>query len=135
MKSTRQRTWSVGEVAQRFVLPTNVLRHWESVGLLTPRRDSADRRRYTRDDISRVAAIQRNKAAGMSLEQIASLLRADAPGRHDVLTRHLADLEFRMVQMEASRRMTEHALSCRAHDLTTCPGFQQHLGDLMADFE
>ena len=60
MKSSRDRTWSVGDVAERFGLPTNVLRHWESVGLLEPARDTAGRRRYVRDDIARVAAIQRN---------------------------------------------------------------------------
>ncbi|UUZ58503.1 aminoglycoside phosphotransferase family protein [Nocardioides sp. B-3] len=72
-------------MAQRFDLPTNVLRHWESVGLLTPARDSADRRRYARPDIVRVAAIQRNKDAGMTLDQIAVLLDAGAPERHAVL--------------------------------------------------
>ena len=38
MKSSAEHPWSVGEVAERFSLPTNVLRHWESVGLLTPER-------------------------------------------------------------------------------------------------
>jgi MerR family transcriptional regulator, copper efflux regulator len=75
MKSSSDRTWSVGEVAERFDLPTNVLRHWESVGLLEPARDSAGRRRYGLDDVSRVAAIQRSKAAGMSLDQVSTRSR------------------------------------------------------------
>ncbi len=135
MKSTSDRTWSVGEVAERFGLPTNVLRHWESVGLLRPGRDSADRRRYGRDDIARVAAIQRNKDAGMTLDQIAVLLDAGAPERHAVLQAHLDDLDRRMEQMRISRAMTEHAYSCRAHDISGCPRFQRHLADLMAAFD
>ena len=134
MKSSRSRTWSVGEVAQRFDVPTNVLRHWESVGLLTPGRDSADRRRYARDDIARVAAIQRNKDAGMTLDQIAVLLDADAPERHAVLQAHLDDLDRRMEQMRLSREMTEHAFNCKAHDIGACPGFQRHVSDLMTAF-
>ena len=135
MKSSADRTWSVGEVAERFDLPTNVLRHWESVGLLTPGRDSADRRRYARDDIARVAAIQRNKDAGMTLDQISVLLDAGAPERHAVLQAHLDDLDRRMEQMRISREMTEHAFNCRAHDVGSCPGFQRHVRDLMAAFE
>ncbi|HXH78331.1 MerR family transcriptional regulator [Nocardioides sp.] len=135
MKSSRDRTWSVGEVAERFDLPTNVLRHWESVGLLTPPRDSAGRRRYSRDDIARVAAIQRNKDAGMTLDQIAVLLDSGAPERHAVLQAHLDDLEHRMEQMRISREMTEHAYNCKAHDISGCPAFQRHLADLMAAFD
>jgi MerR family copper efflux transcriptional regulator len=135
MKSSRDRTWSVGEVAERFGLPTNVLRHWETVGLLDPARDSAGRRRYVRDDISRVAAIQRNKDAGMTLDQIAVLLDAAAPERHAVLQAHLDDLDRRMEQMRISREMTEHAFNCKAHDIGACPRFQQHVADLMGAFE
>ncbi len=134
MKSSRERTWSIGEVAARFEIPTNVLRHWESVGLLTPARDAADRRRYARGDIARVAAIQRNKDAGMTLDQIAVLLDSGAPERHAVLRAHLDDLDRRMEQMRISREMTEHAYNCQAHDVSACPRFQAHVTDLMEAF-
>ena len=62
----------------RFELPTHVLRHWESMGLLAPERDAAGRRRYREDDAYRVAAIVSSKAAGMSLDQIRSLLDSGA---------------------------------------------------------
>ncbi len=55
MKSSAEHPWSVGDVAARFELPTNVLRHWESVGLLRPPRDSAGRRRYGEDEVVRIA--------------------------------------------------------------------------------
>lgn len=122
-------------MAERFALPTNVLRHWEVVGLLTPVRDAAGRRRYVRDDIVRVATIQRNKDAGMTLDQIAVLLDSDAPGRHAVLSAHLADIERRMEQMRLSREMTLHADQCRSHDIATCPRFQANLADLLAAFD
>ncbi|PVG83434.1 MerR family transcriptional regulator [Nocardioides gansuensis] len=129
MKSSH---WSVGEVAERFGLATHVLRHWEDMGLLTPERDSAGRRRYGRDDLVRVAAVQRNKAAGMSLEQIRLLFDGSADGRRRVLTDHLADIDERIRALETSRAMTEHALDCRAHDITTCPNFRKHLETALA---
>lgn len=62
-----QSIWSVGDLAVRFGLETHVLRHWEAMGLLSPARDGAGRRRYGSDDAFRVATIIRSKAAGMSL--------------------------------------------------------------------
>ena len=126
--------WTVGQVAEKFALPTNVLRHWESVGLLTPDRDSADRRRYSRDDVVRVAVIQRSKAAGMTLDQIRTLMDSEARGRHEVLEAHIADLDRRMEEMRQSKEMAQHAFSCKEHDVTSCPGFRKHVKDLLTDF-
>lgn len=134
MKSSPAHPWSVGEVAGRFELPTNVLRHWESVGLLRPERDDAGRRRYGEDDIVRIAVIQRSKAAGMTLEQIGVLLDDGRRGRHEVLYAHLDDLDQRMEEMRRSRAMTEHALRCSAHDITTCPRFRAGVEDVLARF-
>lgn len=132
MKSSIENPWSVGEVAARFELPTNVLRHWESVGLLRPARDSAGRRRYGHDDVVRIAVIQRSKAAGMTLDQIAVLLDDGSAGRHEVLQQHLDDLDRRMEDMRRSREMTEHAMGCRSHDIATCPRFRASVDDVLA---
>ncbi|MHA3835199.1 MerR family transcriptional regulator [Terrabacter sp. AAH1] len=128
--SEREQTWTVGELAARFDLPTNVLRHWETLGLLTPERDASGYRRYRHGDLVRVAVIVRNKAAGMTLEQIGVLLDGEAAGRHEVLEAHLRDLDERARSIERSREMTEHALRCRAHDIVACPRFAQHVADL-----
>ncbi len=134
MKSSDAYPWSVGEVAARVELPTNVLRHWESVGLLRPPRDSAGRRRYGEDEVVRIAVIQRSKAAGMTLEQIGVLLDDGSAGRHQVLQQHLEDIDRRMEEMRRSREMTEHAMGCRAHDIATCPRFRAGVDDVLARF-
>jgi MerR family transcriptional regulator, copper efflux regulator len=131
MKSTR---FSVGEVAAQFDLPTNVLRHWESVGLLDPERDAGGRRRYDEDDVVRVAVIQRSKLAGMSLDQIRVLLDSEARGRHEVLEAHVAELDRRMEEMRLSRAMTMHAFECKEHDVTSCPSFRRWVDDLLGGF-
>lgn len=118
----------------RHDLPTNVLRHWETVGLLRPPRDPAGRRRYGEDEVVRIAVIQRSKAAGMSLDQIAVLLDDGSAGRHQVLQQHLDDLDRRMEEMRRSREMTEHAMGCRAHDIATCPRFRAGVDDVLARF-
>nr|WP_201468993.1 MerR family transcriptional regulator [Microbacterium hydrocarbonoxydans] len=132
MKSSAESHWSVGDIAARFDLPTNVLRHWETVGLLTPARDAAGRRRYGQDDVVRIAVIRRSKAAGMTLDQIAVLLDDGSAGRHEVLQQHLDDLDRRMEEMRRSREMTEHAMGCRSHDIATCPRFRASVADVLA---
>ena len=114
MKSSE---WSVGQVA-----------------LLRPERDSAGRRRYGRDDVVRIAVIQRSKSAGMSLDQIRVLLDAEARGRHEVLQKHVAELDRRMEEMRISREMTMHAFECKEHDLTACPNFRGWVDDKLAGF-
>jgi MerR family transcriptional regulator, copper efflux regulator len=128
MKSS-PKSWSVGEVAERFGIATHVLRHWEAMELLAPARDGAGRRRYDRDDLVRVGAILANKRAGMSLEQVRLLFDGNAAGRRQVLGDHLADIDRSIRALEASRAMAQHALDCRAHDITTCPRFRQRLDE------
>jgi len=132
MKSSENSpVWSIGEIAGRFDLETHVLRHWEDVGLLSPARDAAGRRRYGRDELVRVAVIIRSKAAGMSLDQIGVLLDSGSEDRHRILQQHLDDLAVRMDEMARSRAMTQHALDCRAHDIATCPRFRAGVDDLL----
>ncbi|WP_436970528.1 MerR family transcriptional regulator [Microbacterium testaceum] len=123
---------SIGEAAARFGLDTHVLRYWEDEGLLHPDRDAGGRRRYSDDDSVRIAIILRNKAAGMSLEQIRVLLERDAPDRHRVLEEHIAELDRRAADIAEARAMTEHALRCRSHDITQCPRFRSHVADVLS---
>lgn len=131
MKSSRARSWTIGELAQRFDLATHVLRHWEDMGLLAPERDGGGRRRYREADLYRVAVILSSKAAGMSLEQIRHLVDGAADGRRAILVGHLAEIDARVAELERSRFLTRHALECRAHDISTCPNFRAHVADLV----
>ncbi|KJL29193.1 MerR family transcriptional regulator [Microbacterium oxydans] len=125
---------SIGDVAREMGLPTNVLRHWEAVGLLSPERDAGSRRKYDEDQIVRIAVIQRSKGAGMTLEQIGVMLDDSSQERHQVLQQHLDDIDRRMEDMRRSRAMTEHAMQCRSHDIATCPRFRENVADVMARF-
>lgn len=131
MKSSDDPDLPIGELAARFGLATHVLRHWEDAGLLLPARDPAGRRRYGADEVVRVAAIIANQAAGLSLEQIRTLFDVEATGRRELLEQHLAELERRRVEIEVAREVTEHALHCTAHDVTTCPRFREAVGALV----
>lgn len=123
---------SIGDVARVMGLPTNVLRHWETVGLRLPERDTAGRRKYSEDQIVRIAVIQRSQASEMTLKQIGVMLDDGARERHEVLQQHLDDIERRMEDMRRSSAMTEHAMNCRSHEIATCPRFRAGVDHVMA---
>jgi DNA-binding transcriptional MerR regulator len=122
---------TIGELADRFGLATHVLRHWESVGLLAPRRAAGDRRRYTPADLTRVAVILLSKDAGLDLAQIRDLLSTDDPMDHpDLLRRHVAELERRIERARAAKELIEHALACPS-TFAECPHARARLASRM----
>ncbi len=123
--------WSIGDVAARFDLATSVLRHWEDVGLLEPARDAAGRRVYTDDDVTRIAMIVRSKSSGLKLDRIAVILGPRSVDRHEALAEHLAWIDRHIAELKQWRAMTEHALECEAHDITTCPRFRSGVDDVL----
>jgi MerR family copper efflux transcriptional regulator len=125
---------SIGSLAARFDLAPHVLRHWESMGLLSPATRVNGRRYYTRDHVVRVAAIIGSKAGGLSLAQVRDLLGApDVTARRRLLADHVEELDRRITEITAAKRMAEHAMSCRAADITQCPNFQRELRRLVDD--
>ncbi|WP_221888254.1 MerR family transcriptional regulator [Geodermatophilus aquaeductus] len=116
---------SIGEVAQRFGLPTHVLRYWESMGLMAPTRGVGARRGYGPDDLFRLVVVLRAKRAGFGLEAIRRIVTAQEPAtRTDLLRRHRAQLLDRIAAAQASLDLIDAALHCEHEDIAQCPHFR-----------
>lgn len=128
MKSSVQDSdLTIGELAGRFGLPTHVLRHWESMGLLAPARDAGGQRRYRGADLARVAMILIGKEAGLGLRELSVLLSAANPMEHaDLLRRHISVLEHRIAEARAAKDLLEHALSCPL-SFDACPHAREQI--------
>jgi DNA-binding transcriptional MerR regulator len=125
---------TIGQAAGHFSLPTHVLRHWESVGLLSPARVEGARRRYTRDDLFRVASIVRLKQAGLSLPDIRAFLAAGDPAaRKDVLRYNHRALQAKIVALRSAVDLLEAGLNCPHEDIVTCPNYRAGLAELVDD--
>jgi DNA-binding transcriptional MerR regulator len=137
MKSSEHKTpadgecapMGIGALAGRFGLATHVLRHWEAMGLLTPARDTAGRRRYGSADLTRVAVILRAKEAGLSLGAIRSLVAAGPSARRDILGEEAEALRSRIAAAQASLGLIECALGCAHEDLAQCAHFRRVVAD------
>ena len=125
---------TIGQLSARFGLATHVLRHWEDVGLIAPAERVNGRRRYRRWHVARVATILLSKEAGLRLDEIKAILDApDGPARKELLRHHRDELDRRLAAIEASRRIVQHGIDCRAEDFTRCPNFLRIVEEMAAD--
>jgi len=80
---------TIGEIAKKTGLRASAIRFYESAGLLPKPFRSFGRRRYDSAILDRIAVLERAKACGFTLTEIAILFNDQ--GRHSITWRRLAD--------------------------------------------
>jgi len=116
------------EVARRAGCSGETLRHYESVGLLKPkRRGTGEYRDYEARDVARVVLIRNARSLGLSLKAIRDLLqladdRALPCDKIDRLaTRHLTDVREKIAQLEQIAEALQEAIhSCSGGPTERC---------------
>lgn len=109
--------YAIGEFSELTGLSAHTLRYYEKEGLLSPDRDSAGRRLYSRRDADWAAFIIRLKDTGMPLREIkryASLREAGDETlcqRLELLERHQERLSERLQQLEEHRNKLNEKIS------------------------
>jgi DNA-binding transcriptional MerR regulator len=100
--------------------------------LLSPARGEGGCRRYTRDDLFRVASIVTAKQAGLPLPDIRAFLAArDPAARKDVLRRNHRTLQAKMAALRSALDLLEAGLNCSHEDIVTCPNYQAGLAEMV----
>lgn len=122
-------SFNIGEAANRSGVSAKMVRHYESLGLL-PSVDRSDSgyRKYTESEVHTLRFIKRARDLGFTMGEIAELLklwqnrrRSSAEVRRTA-SRHLAELNQRMVQMEEMRSTLQHLIECcRGDHRPQCP--------------
>src|SRR5689334_22388581 len=95
---------SVGEIARRTGLTTKALRHYDRVGLLSPRAVSTDGYRwYGEDQVAQAETIARLRALEIPLDAVRICLAgADEAAVHHLLQAHRAVLQARDDRIRAA---------------------------------
>ncbi|GAA4021653.1 hypothetical protein GCM10022247_52320 [Allokutzneria multivorans] len=103
---------SISAVAKAFGVPISTLRYYDELGLLAPAERRGNVRHYGREELKRLALIQRLHHQGLvSLADTAELLGEGARGR-EVLTATAAALAERIAELTGAHRLLEHLLTC-----------------------
>lgn len=89
MSISNARQWGIGDVARRAGVTERTLRYYEELGLLSPGRDSAGRRRYGGDNLDRLYRVRLLRELGTPLAAI----DPDGDDLEGLTGRHLADLD------------------------------------------
>lgn len=120
---SRDRTLTIGEVAARTGLTERALRHYESQGLLRPRRTAAGRRAYASADLEALARISLLKKAGFTVAQIRTLmagaddLRRLVEAQLEMLTLQRAQIDTALGLLRSVRERLDHGEAIDAETL------------------
>lgn len=120
---------NIGEAAKETGVSAKTIRYYESIGLLPPpARARNNYRFYGPQDIATLRFIQRARALGFSLKDVASLLelwrdkrRASADVKALALD-HIRAVERRIAELESIRRtLIDLTQRCHGDDRPDCP--------------
>ncbi|GAB7078766.1 MerR family transcriptional regulator [Megalodesulfovibrio paquesii] len=101
--------WTVGRLAKRFGLSRSTLLYYDGIGLLRPQgRAAGEYRTYGEAEAARLERICLYRRAGLTLEQIKTVLDAPDPAdtaRTAVLTARLQALQQEQAGLRAQERL------------------------------
>ncbi len=100
---------NIGEAARRSGLPAKTIRHYEDLGLVSPRRASNGYRDYAERDVHVLRFLQRSLSLGFSLDETRRLLALYAPdARRDearrVAERRAVEIDRKIEELQTLRR-------------------------------
>lgn len=111
--------FNIGEAAARSGVTAKMVRHYESLGLLQAvERTEAGYRQYSDKAVHTLRFIKRARGVGLSMAQITELLtlwqnrRRSSSDVRKIASRHLDQLNQRVLAIESMRQMLEHVVEC-----------------------
>lgn len=120
----------IAEVARRSGLPASALRYYDEKGLIASTGRRGLRRLFDERVLERLALIALGRAAGFSLDEIASMFAPD--GRPEIDRRLLAaradEIDRTIRGLGAMRDGLRHAAVCPAPSHMECPTFRRLVG-------
>jgi len=119
----------IAEVARRSGVPASALRHYEEKGLIASVGRRGLRRTFDPGILERLALIALGRAAGFSLEEMATMF---AQGRRLTIDRKMLsakadELDRAIRELTAMRNGLRHAAVCSAASHMECPKFRRIL--------
>ena len=130
---------NVGEAARHSGVSAKMIRHYESIGLISPaKRTAAGYRTYESDDVHRLRFVKRARELGFSLDSIKHLLELWANRRRSsakvkqIALEHIAELRTQIARAESMLHALQRlADSCHGDEREACPILDDlaHAGD------
>jgi DNA-binding transcriptional MerR regulator len=127
----KERTWTVGELAEDLGVTTRTLRHYEDEGLITPRR-AGQNRVYTSRDRARLRLVLRGRRFGMTLAECREIVDM-YDGAESSELRQLTTLLARLDEIAADLRHRQADIRRTLTEVTDVAGqCRSRLAELQA---
>jgi MerR family copper efflux transcriptional regulator len=125
--------FNIGQAAQRANVSTKMVRHYESLGLLSQiGRTDSGYRQYTEKEVHTLRFIKRARDLGFSMPEISELLklwqnkRRSSESVKRIASVHVAKLDQRIEELVAMKRTLQHLVNCCHGDhRPECPILEQ----------
>lgn len=119
----------IAEVAKQTGVPASTLRFYEKKGLIRSVGRDGARRRFAPDVVDHLALIALGQSAGLSLDEIRSML---SPGGEPNIDRGLLvakadEIDVQVRRLQAISNGLRHAAACPAPSHAECPSFRKLL--------
>ncbi|MFJ9060053.1 MerR family transcriptional regulator [Streptomyces sp. NPDC102409] len=111
----------IGEAAARLGVATHVLRHWEDIKLLIPRRLPSGHRVYDDQTIGQARFIQICQRAGLSLTEIGELAAGKRTDRIGLVNAKRTRIAEHVANLELADRFLAHLVRCVHPVISDCP--------------
>lgn len=119
----------IADVAKRAGVPASTLRFYEKRGLITSVGPQGARRQFAPRVLDQLALIALGQAAGLSLDEVRSMLSPHGEPNIDrkVLAAKAVEIDAKVRHLRAVSRGLRHAAACPAPSHAQCPTFQRLL--------
>lgn len=119
----------IADVAKRAGVPASTLRFYEKRGLIASLGTQGIRRQFASGVLDQLALIALGQAAGLSLDEIRSMLSPEGGPNIDrgVLAAKAQEIDATVRQLRAVSRGLRHAVACPAPSHAQCPTFRRLL--------
>jgi DNA-binding transcriptional MerR regulator len=111
----------IGDAAVTLGVAAHVLRHWEDVGLLRPRRLSSGHRAYDDQTIGQARMIQICQRAGLSLAEIKELGARDRGNSVALIESKRAQIARQVSSLRLADKFLAHIAHCEHPVISECP--------------
>lgn len=116
----------ISEVAKHTGVPASTLRYYEKRGLIASVGRQGIRRRFAPGVLDQLALISLGQAAGLSLDEICSMLLPNGQPSIDreLLAAKADEIDSMIKRLKAVSHGLRHAAACPAPSHAECPSFQ-----------
>ncbi|KLN65028.1 helix-turn-helix domain-containing protein [Vibrio sp. VPAP30] len=117
----------IAVVSKESGLAPSTLRYYEKIGLIRSIGRNGLRRQYSPNILNKLNIISLGRAAGLSLEEIASMFDVDdelAISR-DLLTQKVEEIDEQIKRLAIVRDNLNHVANCPQPSHLECPSFQK----------